>query len=72
MSATTPKPGLFHGEARERLGLRRDGRGHRVDDRVDLRLRELREDELRLLGAARQRACLGNRSEIFVGLRGSW
>ena len=62
---------LFDGEARERLGLRRHGRGHGIDDGVDLGLRELGEDELRVFRAARERARFGNGSEIFVGLRGS-
>ena len=60
--------GLFDGEARQRLGVRRDRRGHGVDDGVDLRLGELGEDGLRALRAARQRARLGNRCEVFVGL----
>ena len=61
--------GFFDGQAGERFGLRRDRRGHRVDDGVDLRLGKLGEDELRFLGAARQRARLGDGREIFVRLR---
>ena len=61
--------GFFDGEPRERFGLRRGGRGHRVDDGVDAFLAELGELEPRLLGAARERARLGDRGQIAIGLR---
>ena len=62
--------GLFDGERGERLSLGRRGRRHRVDDRVDARLVELRQFEPRLLGARRERARLGNRRQVAVGWRG--
>jgi hypothetical protein len=51
---------LLHGQPGERLGVWRHGRGHGVDDRIHLCLRKLGEDELRVLRAPRERACLGN------------
>ena len=60
--------GFLDGEPRERFGVRRRGRGHRVDDGVDVLLAEFRELEPRLLGAARERARFGDRREIAIGL----
>ena len=61
--------GLFDGESGQRFGLRRDRRGHGVDDGIDLCLRELGEDGLRLFRAARKRAGLGDGRQVLVGLR---
>ena len=62
--------GFLDGEPRERLGLRRGGRGHRVDDGVDLLLGELGELEPCLLRAPRERARFGDRGEIAIDCEG--
>ena len=52
----------------ERLGLRRDGRRHGVDDRVDLLLGQLGERRRGLFGAPRERAGFADRGEVAIGL----
>ena len=61
---------LVDRQARERLGLRRDRRGHRIDNGVHLGLGELRQDRLGRARAARECAGLGHRGEVAIGLRG--
>src|SRR5581483_9032294 len=60
---------LLDGKPREPLRLGRRRRGHRIDNCVDLFLAELGELHPRLLGTAGERARLGDRGEIAVGLR---
>jgi len=46
-------PGFFVGESGKRLGVRRHGGGHGVDNRIDLFLGKLRERRTSLLRAPR-------------------
>jgi hypothetical protein len=64
------EPGFLDREAGQRLGLGRDGRGHRVDDRVNLGLGVLREDGLGGPRATHECPGLGDGGEIRVGLSG--
>ena len=59
--------GFLVRQPRERLGLRRDGGRHGVDDRVDLVLGQLRQRRRGLLGAARERARFADRGEVAIG-----
>ena len=61
--------GFFHRQARERFGVRRDGGRHGLDNAIDLILRKLGEDDLRLFRATGERPGLSDRREVFVGLR---
>jgi hypothetical protein len=55
-------------QAREGFGVRRDGRGHGVNQRVDLLLGEFRERGSGGLRASRERPRLGDGGEIAVRL----
>ena len=59
--------GFLDGEPRQRLGLRPDGRRHRVDDAIDLFLREFGEDGARPFGALGQPPRFLGGSEVAVG-----
>ncbi len=58
------------GEAGEGFGLRRHGRGHRIDDGVDLLLSEFGELRAGLAGTADECARLLDGREIAIGLGG--
>ena len=58
--------GFFVREAGEGFGLRRDGGGHRVDQRVDLLLGELRQDGGGFPGPAGERPRLLNGCEVAI------
>jgi len=60
--------GLFVRQPGERFGLRRDRRRHRVDDRVDLLLRQLGERRRGGLRAADEGAGFADRRKIAIGL----
>ena len=62
--------GFLHRELREQFALGRHSGRHRIDNRVDVLLRKLRDLHLRLPGPARERARLRHRSEIAIGCFG--
>ena len=62
------KGGFFDRQPRQGFGVRRDGRGHGLDDAVDLILGEFGERGLCQLRAARERPGLGDRRQVLVGL----
>ena len=59
--------GFLAGKTGERFGIRRHGRSHGVDDGVDLRLGELRENRRRHLRPTRQGARFVDGREVAIG-----